>query len=87
MKVQLNSQVDADLQRRLKVYAARTGMKLQDAVAEALVGYLPPEDVTAEGDPSLSASAAPAQERRGRRYRTNPSPTATPEQQTAAAVS
>lgn len=59
MKVQLGTQVDADLQRRLKIYAARTGMKVQDVVAEALVGYLPPEEVTTEDNLSPKENLAP----------------------------
>lgn len=40
MKVQLGTQVDAELRRQLRVYAARTGLKLQDVVTHALESYL-----------------------------------------------
>jgi hypothetical protein len=57
VKVQLGTHVDADLKSRLKVYAVRTGQRLQDVVAEAINGYLASKDVAA------GESLQPANER------------------------
>ena len=42
MKVQLATRVDEALRRRLRVYVAITGRKVEDVVGAALEGYLPP---------------------------------------------
>ena len=55
--MQLGTQLDPELRQRLKVYAARTGQKLQDVVAEALNGYLASKDVAAGDDSQADINA------------------------------
>jgi len=50
VKVQLATRVDEALRRRLRVYVALTGRKVEDVVSTALDGYLPPApEMTGEG--------------------------------------
>lgn len=59
MKVSFGTRLEPDLRQRLKIYAAATDRTIEDVVAEALDGYLPPDDVTAEGNTSQSAGVMP----------------------------
>lgn len=54
VKVKVGTRLEPGLQRRLRVYAALAGRKLEDVVAEALDGYLPPAGVTDTPGPSAS---------------------------------
>jgi hypothetical protein len=59
VKVQLATRVDEALRRRLRVYVALTGRKVEDVVGAALEGYLPPAPETA---PDIATPRAEASE-------------------------
>lgn len=58
MKVPFGTRIDPDLQRRLKIYAAATGQRIEDVVTAALSGYLP--GAPAETATPEQQDAAPA---------------------------
>jgi hypothetical protein len=50
MKVQVATRLDTGLRQRLRIYAAVTGRTVEDVVAAALDGYLPPtSDMVRDG--------------------------------------
>jgi plasmid stability protein len=61
MKVQLATRLDTGLRQRLRIFAAVTGRTVEDVVASALEGYLPPtaDMVRRAGGEDPLAAAAP----------------------------
>lgn len=58
MKVDFTTRLDADLRRRLRIFAAVSEQTIEDIVGSALSSYLPSAAETVPGPAALEVAAA-----------------------------